>query len=67
MNAVSLKFYIQTQAVCAEIEAMKATNQERMILGQSLGYTERDFAAKASQLENLHNSLHSAWQDGHAE
>jgi hypothetical protein len=40
-------------AVQAEIEAMKAENQQRKYLDHAIAYTESDFENKAEQLRNL--------------
>lgn len=68
MNAVSLKYYIQTQIIMAEIEAMKVANLECERHNQtSYTYNEKAFQDKAEQLDSLHTCLHEAWGRGFAE
>ena len=40
-------------SVQAEIEAMKAENKQREILGQLMAYTDESFSDKANELSNL--------------
>ncbi len=66
MNAITLKFEIQMHRIVAEIEGMKAENLHRLNVGQSVAYGDEAFFQRAKELDDLHNHLHSAWQDGHA-
>lgn len=66
MNAVTLKFEIQMHRIVAELEGMKAVNAQRAHCGESMAYTDDQFFARAKELDDLHNHLHAAWQDGHA-
>ena len=40
-------------AIETEVEAMKAENMQRSILGYSLAYNENDFLEKAEELRKL--------------
>lgn len=53
MNHYDVKRLALVLAVQAEIEGMKAENQQRERLNQSIGYTDQDFADKAAELRNL--------------
>ena len=44
---------IQSMAVQAEIEGMKAENKQREYLGQSMAYSEDCFNLKAQELNEL--------------
>lgn len=51
------RILIQSFAVNAEIEGMKAENQQRMACGNSVAYDEQNFIDKASELERLAREL----------
>jgi hypothetical protein len=59
MNDAQQVAYIQAQAVCAqaEIEGMKATNQIRISLGQSLAYDEDAFFNVPARYGITHNQV----------
>jgi len=42
-----------TLAIQAEIEGMKADNNDRMLRSESSAYTDADFCAKAEELRNI--------------
>ena len=50
MNYYDIKRYGLILAVQAEIDGMKAENQQREHLGQSMAYTDADFHNKAEEL-----------------
>ena len=37
----------------ARVEGMRAENKQREVLGESMAYTEQDFAYEAAELERL--------------
>lgn len=67
MNAVTARILIDAYAINAEIEGMKAENEDRARRGLSVAYTEEAFEKHAAQLRNLSNALYDAWQQGQAE
>ena len=50
MNYYDIKRYGLILAVQAEIEGMKAENEQRKQLGQSMAYTDADFNRKAEEI-----------------
>lgn len=48
-----MELFLRGQAVNAEIAGMQAENQQRMILGQAMTYTDQDFLKCAEELRNL--------------
>lgn len=52
-------FSLQAEVLAfnAELEAQKAANKERELLGQSLAYSEKDFTLIADQMRSLSTSL----------
>lgn len=50
MNYYDIKRYGLILAVQAEIEGMKAENEQRKRLGQSIAYTDEDFNRKAEEI-----------------
>lgn len=53
MNAVNLEIYLQTQEILIRVEGMKADNQERKILGQSVAWTGDHFESMANYIESI--------------
>lgn len=53
MNEYDIKRLALVLAIQAEIEGMKATNQDRLNGGWSLAYAESDFCEKAEELRIL--------------
>lgn len=53
MNHYDVKRLALVLAVQAEIEAMKAENMQREIIGHDLPYSQDDFEKKANELKNL--------------
>ena len=53
MDGNNLSLMMQMYALVAEMEGMKADNQERIFLGNSPSYSERDFDYIATQLKEL--------------
>ena len=53
MNECSIRRYALILAVQAEIEGMKAPNQERLCNGQALAYSDEAFKEKAERLRDL--------------
>lgn len=51
--------YIQGQVTCAliEMEGMKAENQQRLIEGKSLAYTEKQFNSLIEKYCISHNAV----------
>lgn len=51
--------YLQTQIACAycELEAMKAENQQRAVLGQSVAYNEAAFMDIITKYGLGHNAV----------
>lgn len=64
MNAVTARILIEAFAVNAEIEGMKAENQDRVNRGLAVAFTETAFNQKASVLQNMANNLYDAYQQG---
>lgn len=48
-----MELFLRGQAVNAEIAGMQAENQQRMMRGHSLAYTDQDFLKCAEELRNL--------------
>lgn len=59
MNKEQKVAFIQAQTVCAyaTIEGMKAENQHRLSLGQTIAYDEEAFFKVASQYGLEHNQV----------
>ena len=53
MNSYDVKRLALMNAILVEIEGMKAYNQHRLSLGQSIGYNEDHFFEKAEELRIL--------------
>ena len=51
--------YINAQTACAliKMEAMKAENMQRQILGQSMAYNEKDFTGLIDKYGIHHNGV----------
>lgn len=64
MNAVALRFYIDCERVKAEIEAMKAANENRARVGLSQAYTEEQFQRQAEALSFISEQLLGFIKDG---
>lgn len=51
MNNNTARCLVNAFACNARVEGMKAANMQRAALGQSMAYTDDDFAAEAGPLE----------------
>lgn len=58
--------YIQSQIFCAyaELEAMKAANQQRLIEGKSLAYSEQQFLELQTKYGLCHNQILTLINEG---
>jgi len=56
--------YLQSQLFCAyaELEGMKAENQQRLVEGKSLAYSEKDFVELQIKYGLCHNMILTALQ-----
>jgi len=57
MNANNLHVFVMSQAIMAEVEAMKALNASREDQGLAQAYGEESFREAAWRLENLAHSI----------
>ena len=53
MNSLQLENLAQIQASVARVKGMEAANQQRIVDGQSIAYTEDHFRNEAEHLEYL--------------
>jgi hypothetical protein len=67
VNAKSLSVWIECQRILVDVEGMKAENQQRILLGHSLAYTEDAFQKKSVELNQSGNWLMELMRDGAAE
>lgn len=57
MTEVTVRHLALILAASARVEGMKASNQQRSVLGESAGYTEQDFGYEAAELGRLAYSV----------
>lgn len=57
MEQVYIQVTGQLLAAAAELEGMKAANQERVMRNESLAYGEGAFIEKAEEITNITNQL----------
>lgn len=53
MTPKTARCWMLAMACMSRIEGMKAENQQRVVRGCSMAYTEKDFAGETDELERL--------------
>lgn len=53
MNNQQLANFANIQAAVARVKGMEAANQQRVVYGEGIAYTEDHFFAEAQHLEHL--------------
>ena len=67
MNAVTLRYKMEADAILIEVEGFKAENVCRADRDAAPAYDEKAFFDKAEQLNSVMNALHLAIQNGDAQ